>query len=91
MIDEELKAHLEAINRNVYSVNAKLAGKWNAFVRGILTGFGSVLGAFIAVAIIGYILNLVGIIPSLKSEVDSWKNILQQTQNAQNILQRNNR
>ena len=77
MIDPDLKKHLEDIDDGVANVAHRIGGNWTAIYRGILGGFGYVIGAFIAILLIGWILNVVGVIPYFKSQVDQWRSALQ--------------
>ncbi len=77
-INEEIKREVEEINKSVQLVALKLGGNWTAILRGVLAGFGSVIGAFMALAIIGWILNIVGIIPAFHQQADLWRESLQQ-------------
>lgn len=71
---------IEEIKNNLTEINQKLGGTWKSLFRGLLTGFGSVLGAALAIILIGYLLNIVGVIPAFKQQADDWKEILQQSQ-----------
>ncbi len=79
MLDPELKEYLKAINANIEQVN-KGNNWWKALSHGLFTGFGYVLGFVIALVVLGWVLNIVGIIPAFKKEVDDWRRLLQQTQ-----------
>ena len=78
MIDPELNKQLNEINLGIERVSHKIGGSWYAFFRGLLTGFGYVLGAFAAVLLIGWMLNVIGIIPAFKKYADQWRGVLQQ-------------
>jgi hypothetical protein len=71
MIDPELKSHLELIEK-------KLGGGWYSFRSGILGGIGYVIGAALAILLIGWILNIIGVIPAFKSEVNQLQSLLKQ-------------
>ena len=79
MLDPELKEYLKTINANIEQVN-KGNNWWKALSNGLFTGFGYVLGFVIALVVLGWVLNIVGIIPAFKKEVDDWRRLLQQTQ-----------
>lgn len=72
---------LQKIQSELEAINKKTPGNGMSFVRGILTGFGYVIGAGLAIIIIGWILNAVGVIPAFTRQADEWKNIFQRTQN----------
>ncbi len=80
MIDPDLKQQLEEINKNVQTVAKRVGGSWKAFWYGIARGLGSVLGAALAIILIGWILNTLGYIPAFRDQVNEWKQIIQQTE-----------
>lgn len=85
-MEPDLKHQLQNIQAEIAEVSDKLGGNFWAFFRGVLTGFGSVIGAFLAALIIGWVLNVIGIIPALQNKVDQWQATLQggpQTQQVQ--------
>lgn len=89
MDQKENDINLEQIHQDIIDVRNKLPGHWKGLWNGILTGIGSVIGVALAIVIIGFILNLIGVIPSFRNEVQSWKDILQETQSYRtNILQK---
>ena len=71
------------IKEHVVRIDRRIGGAGMALWRGILTGFGYIIGAFIAILIIGWVLNVIGIIPSFKQQVNSLKDTLQQAQQRQ--------
>ncbi len=80
---EQLKdKRLDDLNTNLAGINRSLRNYWLAFGKGLLTGLGSVLGAGIAIIIIGWFLNVIGVIPALKNSADQWRNAFQQTQDS---------
>ncbi len=81
-INSELSTQ-EQILVTLESINHRVGGSWMALWRGLLTGFGGVIGAFIAVLIIGWVLNIVGIIPALRQQATAWRDSLQQAQQRQ--------
>lgn len=48
-----------------------------SFLKGILSGLGSVIGGLLAIALIGWILNIAGVIPRVKETLTTWQEILQ--------------
>lgn len=84
---ENLKdKRIEEINENLESINYKLGNFWFSFLKGLLTGFGSVLGAGLAIIVIGWFLNIVGVIPTFQKQAEEWKQVFKQTQNNKNFL-----
>jgi hypothetical protein len=79
MLDPELKNYLNEINANLQKVSHG-PGRWRAFFNGVLSGLGSIVGVAIALTLIGWILNIVGIIPALKNQVKQWQQVIDQTQ-----------
>ena len=78
-MDQDLKDHLEALNKNLILVRRGVSW-WRALLHGIMTGLGSVVGVIIAIILLGWALNIIGIIPALKNETTQWKNLLQKAQ-----------
>ncbi|MEK7618443.1 MAG: DUF5665 domain-containing protein [Patescibacteria group bacterium] len=79
MIDPDLKTELDKINRTLVGIFHKTESLWRAFVRGMLQGLGSIFGIVLAVVIIGWILNTMGVIPGLKQQAGEWKQMWQDT------------
>jgi len=80
MTENDLNRTLTELNKNVEILNRRLGGSWTHLWRGILSGFGYVAGALVAIIIIGWVLNVVGIIPAFRTQVESLKNSFQQAQ-----------
>ena len=83
MDDQNFGKHIAELNQNVAKINKRIGGSAMALWRGMLAGFGYIIGASIAILIIGWILNVVGVIPSLTAQVTSLKEIVQQAQERQ--------
>ena len=79
MLDPELKQYLETLNGNVVKAGQGLPW-WRSLLHGAMSGLGSVVGVAIAVVLVGWLLNIIGIIPAFQREADSWRQLLQQTQ-----------
>lgn len=79
MIDPELKTQLEKIDNHLVGIFHKTESLWRAFVRGMLQGVGSVVGIALAILIIGWILNTLGIIPGIQEQAKEWQNLWRQT------------
>lgn len=79
MIDPELRKELESINKNLVMLQNKGAW-WKALIHGAMTGFGSVIGVLMALAVLGWLLNVAGIIPAFKNEANQWRELIQQAQ-----------
>jgi hypothetical protein len=81
-----LETTVREIETNIEQINHKVGGSWKALFRGILTGFGSVVGAALAIILIGWVLNFIGIIPAFRTQVDELRDSLKQTQAARQIV-----
>lgn len=79
MLDPELRRQLETININLIRIQ-KGNSWWRSLLQGLFTGFGYVMGFIVALVVLGWVLNIIGIIPAFRREVDSWRQLLQQTQ-----------
>ena len=79
MLDPELKQELEKVNRSLVGIFHKTESLWRAFVRGMLSGIGSVFGIALAILLIGWILNVLGIIPGIQKQAQQWQSMWQQT------------
>ena len=79
MIDPELKTELDKLNRTLVGIFHKTESFWRAFVRGVLQGLGSILGVVLAIIIIGWILNVMGVIPGFRQQASEWKEMWQDT------------
>jgi hypothetical protein len=76
MIEQDLKVRLDEINENLIQIK-KNGGVWKSFFRGILTGIGSVLGVALALILIGWILNTIGVIPAFREQAREWQQTLE--------------
>lgn len=77
-MEKELEHYLEKFHKQLANLEEKREGLWWAFLRGIMTGFGSILGVAIALAIAGYILNVIGVIPAFREQAKNWQQTLEQ-------------
>lgn len=73
-------------NDNLVTLNKRMGSMWLAFGKGVLGGLGSVLGAGIALILIGWFLNVIGVIPALRQQADEWRQVFEQTQSASSII-----
>jgi len=81
MIDPELKEHL-SILENKLEIIAKKDRHWSQFVGGVFYGLGYVTGAVVLIVIIGWILNIIGVIPAFNNYVGDFKNALDTLSNS---------
>ncbi|MBP9686833.1 MAG: hypothetical protein KBD66_03480 [Candidatus Doudnabacteria bacterium] len=79
MTERELHELLEEIKSNTAQA-AKGLPWWKVLVNGVFGGFGYVVGFIFAVTVLGFVLNVIGVIPAFRREVEDWQKLLQQTQ-----------
>jgi hypothetical protein len=77
MIDPELEKYLVTINNTAKQLKVS---PMRALLNGVMSGVGYVIGFALTIILIGYALNVIGIIPAFKGQVDEWKGLLQRTQ-----------
>lgn len=77
MIDPELKIHLETIERELTDLRKGSNSLWSTLARGAIYGAGYIVGAVLIIIIVGWILNIIGIIPALNDQVDEFRSALQ--------------
>lgn len=86
MLDQIKDKKLEDLNTNLAGINRKLGNMWFAFGKGLLSGLGSVLGAGLAIILIGWFLNVIGVIPALSDSAKEWREAFQATQQSANLI-----
>lgn len=77
MIDPELKTHLETIEKELINLRDGNNSLHHNLIRGIVYGAGYIVGAVLIILIIGWILNIVGVIPALSNQVNEFRTALQ--------------
>jgi hypothetical protein len=77
MIDPELKGYLEKIEDDLSRMRIASTGIWHTLWRGCVYGAGYVIGAALIIVIVGWILNLVGVIPAFGREVTDFRTALE--------------
>ena len=73
MIDPELKTHLTKIEKEVIVLRTELTTLWPVFMRGVVNGAGYVVGAALILTLIGWMLNIVGVIPAFTQGVNEFR------------------
>jgi hypothetical protein len=73
MIDPELKTHLEKIEKEVTVLRKELTSLWPVFMRGVFNGAGYIVGAALVLTLIGWVLNIVGVIPAFTQSVNEFR------------------
>ncbi|HUD03932.1 MAG TPA: hypothetical protein VMR73_00370 [Candidatus Paceibacterota bacterium] len=77
MIDPELKNHLETIENEIVKMRKGSTGIPYTLWRGIVYGAGYVIGAVFVILIVGWILNIIGVIPYFNNQVIEFRTALQ--------------
>ncbi len=77
MIDPELKKHLETIEEELIVLRKTSTGFSSTFMRGLVYGGGYVVGAVFVVIIVGWILNIIGVIPALSNYATEFRTALE--------------
>lgn len=77
---------IDELNENLDQINYKLGNYWYAFLKGLLYGFGSILGAGLAIIVIGWVLNIIGVIPAFQRQAEEWRDVFRQTQSERTFL-----
>lgn len=67
----------DEITRHLARIDRALNSPWRAFVRGTFQGLGSIIGATIVIVFIGWILNIIGVIPEFKEYIEEFKVVVQ--------------
>lgn len=73
MIDPELKHHLEKIEGELKDFHKASFRPSLILFRGSIYGAGTVLGAVLVVIIVGWILNIIGVIPAFADQVNEFR------------------
>lgn len=77
---------LKKINENLQSIDKKLGSYWSNLFKGLLYGLGTVVGAGLAIILIGWFLTVIGVIPALKKTSDQWRAAIQQVQDSKSFV-----
>lgn len=77
MIDSELKKHLENIEKEIIILRKVTTGVKFTFFRGVVYGAGYIIGAVLIIIIIGWILNIIGVIPAFSTQVKEFRSALE--------------
>lgn len=77
-MDLELKGYLEKFDQRLQAIQYKKEGMLRAFFRGIMSGLGYIAGFVLALVIIGFILNVIGVIPAFRQQAREWQQTLEQ-------------
>jgi hypothetical protein len=78
MIEPDLKEELDLINSRLERINNSLSPtRWRMLVQGLWRAVGYIIGLVLAVALLGWMLNIVGVVPALQDVSNSLNIILQ--------------
>ncbi|HMR55130.1 MAG TPA: hypothetical protein PKD34_00875 [Candidatus Doudnabacteria bacterium] len=72
------------LNENLAKLNRRFSSPWIALGKGFIGGLGSVLGAGLAIILIGWFLNVIGVIPAFQRQAEQWREVFDQ--NSQSII-----
>lgn len=81
-MEQEFLKKVDEIVSTMHAIEQKVVklSPWRSFFNGIMSGIGSIIGVALALALVGWLLNLAGVIPAFQRQVDDWRQILNQTQ-----------
>lgn len=65
-LEQESVEHLENIEQELKEIKERTGGRWNSLRNGLWQGIGAVVGSIIGLVLIGFLLNLFGIVPGLR-------------------------
>jgi hypothetical protein len=77
MIDPELEQDLEKIDAKLSHMDKVATGAWRTLWRGVIYGAGYVLGAIAIIVVVGWILDIIGIIPAFNNQVTEFRMALE--------------
>ena len=77
MIDPELEGDLKKIDTELSHMDKEATSAWHTLWRGIIYGAGYVIGAVIIIVVVGWILDVVGVIPALNNQVAEFRMALE--------------
>lgn len=73
--DDELK-QLKQIKRELVEIKDRTANPRRMFISGVLYGAGAFLGGILAVALVGWLLSVLGVIPGLHVLTDYLQSVV---------------
>lgn len=73
MIDETLQHHLEKIEKELKEIRIATTSLRSSLVRGFIYGAGYVIGVVMVIVLVGWILNIVGVIPLFNDQVNEFR------------------
>ncbi len=77
MIDPDLKSHLEKIEHELAYMRKVSTSLSATLWRGCIYGAGYVIGAVLIIVVVGWVLNIVGVIPAFNQQVSEFRTALE--------------
>jgi len=77
MIDPELKKDLKKIEGELSHMDKATTGTWGTLWRGCVYGAGYVIGVVIIIVVVGWILDVAGVIPAISNQVSEFRMALE--------------
>jgi hypothetical protein len=77
-LEKEGLEHLEHIEGELKEIKKRTPNSYRAFINGILQGAGAIVGGILAVALLGILLSLFGVIPGFGEIAHYIQNIMSQ-------------
>lgn len=85
-MNEDLKKKLDEMENTLKSIEKILnPSRWQLLVQGLWRGIGYIIGVLVALAIIGWILNVMGIIPIFQNFSNEMRSNLETVKINRNI------
>jgi hypothetical protein len=78
MVDESELRHLKEIKKELSEIKVRTGDLRHTFLSGILYGAGALVGGILAIAAIGWVLNLLGIIPGFGDLAEYIRSLMDQ-------------
>ncbi len=72
-MNPDLENHLEKIEKELVLIRKGITNFSSYFIRGMLQGAGYLVGAALVLTIVGWILNIAGVIPAFSDAVDEFR------------------
>jgi hypothetical protein len=78
MADEKELRQLREIKKELSEIKERSSDIKRTFLHGVLYGAGALVGGILAVALIGWVLNILGIIPGFGELADYGRSLMEQ-------------
>jgi hypothetical protein len=81
MIEPELQHYLSGINQHLVEIKKnQKQGIWRSFFNGVFSAFGYIVGLFVFIFVLGFILNKLGILPAWKEQIKTFQTLIDKAQ-----------